>query len=136
MDRVSLKVSGYEAKTILQILLNMLSDLFDYVEIEAEMCLTLNHFKREYKSVKLQLKSEYVQKEIEHIALYIEINLKYISHCYFIDVTAFFLGDSIAEAAYSGIKTGDIKVASNMTNNISGGTQLKINENQTRKKKT
>ena len=67
----------------------------------------------------------------------IETNLKYISHCYFIGVTIFvFLGDSIVEAANSGIKTGDIKVASNMIINISGGTQLKINENQTRKKNT
>ena len=40
------------------------------------------------------------------------------------------------EAANSGIKTSDIKVALNMTINISGGAQLKINENQTRKKNT
>ena len=135
LDKVALKVSGEEAKTIIKILLNMLSDLFVYVETEAEMNLTLNHFKRYYNSIKSQLKSEYVQKEIEDIALSIENKLKYICHCYFIDVTTFgFLGDSIAEAANSGIKNGDVKVASNMTINTSAGTQLKIVENQTHKK--
>ena len=113
----------------------MQSDLFVYVETEAEMNLTLNHFKIYYNSIKSQLKSEYVQKEIEDIALSIENKLKYICHCYFIDVITFgFLGDSIAEAANSGIKNGDVKVASNMTINTSAGTQLKIIENQTHKK--
>ena len=101
------------------------------------MHLTLKYFKRYYNGVKSQLKSEYVQKDIEHIEISIETNLKYISHCYFIDVTTFgFLGDSIVEAVNSVIKTGDIKVASNMTIDISGGTQLKINGNQTHKKNT
>ena len=110
--------------------MNILSDLFDYVETEAVMYLTLKHFKRYYNSVKSKLKSECVQKEIEHIEISIETNLKYISHYYFIDVTTFvFLGDSIVETANSGIKTVDTKVASNMTINIFGGTQLKMNEN-------
>ena len=130
MNRVSMKISGDEAKAILQIMLNMLSDLFDYVETEAEMYLTLKNFKRYYDSMKSQSNSEYIQKEIEYIAMSVETNLKYISNCYFIDVTTFvFLGDSIVEPANSGTKTGDIKVASNMTINISSGTQLKTNEN-------
>ena len=85
-----LKIPGDEAKAILQILLIMLIDPFDYVETEAEMHLTLKHFKRYYNIVKSQLKSEYVQKETEHIVLSIETNLKYISYYYFIDVTNFF----------------------------------------------
>ena len=92
MDRISLKIWGDEAKAILQILLNVLSDLFDYVETEAEMHLILKHFKRYYNSVKSQLNSEYVQKEVEHIAMSIETNLKYISHFYFIDIATFFFG--------------------------------------------
>ena len=67
----------------------MLSDLFDYVETYSEMYLPLRNFKRYYNSVKLQLESEYVRKEIGHIAMSIETDLKYISHCYFIDVTTF-----------------------------------------------
>ena len=68
----------------------MLSDLFDYVETEAEMNLPLKPFKKYHNSVKSQLKSEFVQKEIEHIAMSIETNLKCISHFYFIDVTTIF----------------------------------------------
>ena len=113
----------------------MLTDIFEYVETEAEMNLTLNHFKRYYNSIKSQLQSLYALKEIEKISMSIENQLKYVCHCYFIDVTTFgFVGDSIAEAANSGIKQGDVQVASNMTINTSAATQLKICENQTHNK--
>ena len=42
-----------------------------------------------------------------------------------------FLGDSIIEAASSGMKDGSIRVATNMNINLSGSTQIKISENQT-----
>ena len=64
LDKVALKVSGDKAKDIINILLRMLSDLFDYVETEDAVRLTLNHFKRYYAKVKSQLKSEYVQQGI------------------------------------------------------------------------
>ena len=135
LDKVAMKVSGDDAKTIIQILLNMLTDIFEYVETEAEMNLTLNHFKRYYNSIKSQLQSVYALKEIEKIAMTIENQLKYVCHCYFIDVTTFgFVGDSIAEAANSGIKQGDVQVASNMTINTSAATQVRICENQTHNK--
>ena len=42
-----------------------------------------------------------------------------------------FLGESIVEACNSSMKTGSVKVATNMTINLSGSTQIKIGENQT-----
>ena len=135
LDKVSLKVSGEEATTIIDILLGMLTDLFDYVETEDEMKLTIKHFKRYYAKVKSQLKSEYVQQEVEAIALSIETNLSFICNCYFKDVTTFgFLGDSIVEAANSGLKSGGVNVSTNMTINNSGSAQLKITENQAQRK--
>ena len=47
--------------------------------------------------------------------------------------TFVFLGDSIVEACNSAMKTGSVKVATNMTINLSGTTQIKITENQTKK---
>ena len=92
--------------------MNILSDLFEYVNTEAKMHLTLNHFKIYYNSVKSILKSEYIQTEVEYIELSIEKKLKYIFLYYFIDVATFgFLGDNIVEAANSPIKTCDIKDA-------------------------
>ena len=44
------------------------------------------------------------------------------------------LGDSIVEAANSGIKYGSVIVATNMSINLSGSTQIQISENQTHKK--
>ena len=77
-----------------------------------------------------QLKNGYIQKEIEDITVAIENKLKYICHCYFIDVTTFgFLGDSITEGTNNGVNNGDVKVASNTTINTSAGTQLQIIEN-------
>ena len=46
LDKVSVKVSGEEAKSIIDILLRILIDLFGYVETEDETRLTLNHVKR------------------------------------------------------------------------------------------
>ena len=45
-----------------------------------------------------------------------------------------FLGDSIVEAANSGIKSGSVRVATNMKINLSGSTQIKISKNQTHEK--
>ena len=45
-----------------------------------------------------------------------------------------FLGDSIAEAANSGMKCGSVIVVTNMNINLLGSTQIKISENQTHMK--
>ena len=61
--------------------------------------------------------------------------LQFVAHYNFMSVSTFsFLGDSIVEACNSAMKTGSVKVATNMTINLSGTTQIKITENQTQKK--
>ena len=55
IDKIALKVSGDEAKEVIDIYLRMLSDLFDYVEADDEIRLTLNYFKTYYAKVKSQL---------------------------------------------------------------------------------
>ena len=52
LDNVSLKVSGHEATTMINILLNMLMVMSDYIETADEMKLTLKYFKRYYVKVK------------------------------------------------------------------------------------
>ena len=65
----------------------------------------------------------------------IDNNLIYISHYYFKDVITFdYLGDSIAEAQNSGIKTGQFKVTTNLNINTSAGRQIKITNQQSKKK--
>ena len=96
---------------------------------------SFTHYERYYNTIKCEIKSEYVQQAIEKIALSIKTNIKYICHCYFINVTTFgFVWDSIAEAANSGIKSGNIQVSTNMTINRSSAAQLKIGENHNLKK--
>ena len=60
--------------------------------------------------------------------------LQFVAHYNFMSVSTFgFLGDSIVEACNSAMKTGSVKVATNMTINLSGTTQIKITETQTKK---
>ena len=66
-------MSDKEARTIINNLLGILIDIFDYVETEYEVKLTIKHFKRYHAKLKSQLKSVYVQEEIEDIASSIEI---------------------------------------------------------------
>ena len=47
-----MKVSGEEVKSIIDILLRMLIDLFGYAETNDETRLILNHVKRYYAKVK------------------------------------------------------------------------------------
>ena len=78
-----------------------------------------------------QLESEYVQQEIESIALCIEANLKYVYNCYLKDVTTFgFLGHSFVEATKNGLTFGCVKLSTNMTISESGSAQIKITTNQ------
>ena len=44
------------------------------------------------------------------------------------------MGDSIAEAQNSGIKTGQFKVSTNLNINTSAGRQIKITNQQSKKK--
>ena len=44
------------------------------------------------------------------------------------------LGDSIVEAANSGMKCGSVRVTTNMTIHMSGSTKIKNSENQSQKK--
>ena len=126
----------YNCQTIIDNLSMMLSELFDYVETEDEMKTHLKHYHRYYNTIKHDLKSEYVQCEIEKIVNRIEENLKHICHCYFINVTTFgFLGDSIFEAENSGLKGGwEVKVSTNTTIENYGATKLYIGQHQTNKK--
>ena len=113
----------------------MLGDMFDYVESKDEMMCSFNHFDRYYKKIKHSLKSDYVTEAIEKIVISVKNKLQYVAHYNFMSVSTFgFLGDSIVEAANSGMKSGSVKVATNMTINLSGSTQIKISENQTQKK--
>ena len=65
----------------------------------------------------------------------IQKNFRFVAHCYFKDVCTFDLkGDSIVEAANSGLKGGSLSVSTSMKIHTSAGTQLKIGENQTMKK--
>ena len=66
---MTLKVSGKEAKTIINNVLGMLTIFFACVDNEDEMKLIIKYFNRYYSKVKSQLKSEYVQQEIEAVAL-------------------------------------------------------------------
>ena len=134
-DNVSSKVTGDEPKQIVATLLLMLSDIFDYVESKPEMVCSLNNFDKYYQRIKVSLKSEYVNEAIEKIVISLKNKLQYIAHYNFMNVSTFgFLGDSIVEACNSALKTGSVKVATNMTINLSGSTQIKISENQTQKK--
>ena len=93
----------------------ILSDLFDYVETEHELNTHLIHYHRYYNNVKQELKSEYAQCAIEKLVNRIEENLKHICHCYVINMSTFgFLGDSIVEAANSGLKEGGINVSTTL----------------------
>ena len=113
----------------------MLGNIFDYVESKEEMICCMNHFHTYFKSIKTSLKSENVIEAIEKIVISVSNKLEYIAHYNFMRISTFgFLGDSIVEAANSGIKSGSVRVATSMKINLSGSTQIKISENQTHKK--
>ena len=81
------------------------------------------------------MKSDYVTEAIDKIVISVKNKLEYVAHYNFMNVSTFgFLGDSIVEAANSGIKCGSVRVATNMNINMSGSTQIKISENQSQKK--
>ena len=134
-DNVSTKVTGDNQKKIIANLFAMLGNIFDYVESNEEMIGCMNHFKAYYNKTKKSLKSDNVIEAIDKIVMSVRNQLKYVAHYNFMRISTFgFLGDSIVEAANSGIKSGSIKVATNMKINTSGSTQIKISENQTHKK--
>ena len=135
LDNVECKVNSKEAKSILHIFKNKVSDLFDYVETVQELDVAFKHYHKYYHGVKKELNSMPACESIEKVVLSIQNNLQFVAHCYFIDVCTFdFLGDSIVESANSGLKGGSLSVSTAMTINTSAGTQLKIGENQIMKK--
>ena len=134
-DKVECKVNSKEAHGILNNLKSRVSDLFDYVETVDELNVAVNHYQKYYRSIKDDLQSEPACKSIENFFSSIQINFRFVAHCYFKDVCTFdFKGDSIVEAANSGLKGGSLSVSTSMKIHTSGGTQLKIGENQTLKK--
>ena len=87
------------------------------------------------QKIKVSLKSDNIIEAIDKIVMSITNKLEYITHYNFMRISTFgFLGDNIVEAANSGIKSGSVKVATNIKINLSGSTQIKISENQTHKK--
>ena len=81
------------------------------------------------------MKSESVNEAIEKIVISLKNKLQFVAHYNFMSVSTFvFFGDSTVEACNSAMKTGSVKVATNMTINLSGSTQIKISENQTQRK--
>ena len=104
----------------------MLGDMFDYVETKDEMMSSLNHFHTYYKKVNYSLKSDHVAEAIEKIVISVKIKIEYVAYYKFMSVSTFgFLGDSIVEAADSGMKCGSVRAATNMNINNSGSTQIK-----------
>ena len=95
----------------------------------------LNYLHTYYNKIKCSLKSDYVTEVIENIVISVKNKLQYVAHYNFMSISTFgFLGDSIIEAVNNGIKSGSVRVATNMNINLSGSTQIKISENQTHKK--
>ena len=136
LETVSIKL-GNDDTVISHVkkLRNMIAKIFNYVESEAEMNSSIKHYKNFYSIIKQSLKSEPACLSIEKIINSIDNNLIYISHYYFKDVITFdYLGDSIAEAQNSGIKTGQFKVTTNLNINTSAGRQIKITNQQSKKK--
>ena len=98
----------------------MLRAMFDYIEIKDKMMPSLNHFHAYYKKVKCSLKSDYVTEAIENIVISIKSKLEYVTHYKFMSVSTFgFLGDSIVEAANSGMKCGSVRFSTSMNINMS-----------------
>ena len=129
------KVNSDEAKSILSILKNKISHLFDYVETNNEIKLALKNYNQYYQKTKSDLKSDPACESIEKVFLRIENNLQYVAHSVFKNVcTLGFKGDSIVEASNSGYKTGSLAVSTSMKIHTSSSTQLKISENQNMKK--
>ena len=112
----------------------MLGDMFDYVESKYEIYRSFNTFDKYYQRIKFSLKSESVNEAIEKIVISLKNKLQFVAHYNFMSVSTFgFLGDSIVEACNSAMKTGTIKVATNMKTNLSESTQIKISEHKTQK---
>ena len=122
-------------KKKVKIIENKLQKLFDYVETQEELKICIDDYNRYYQLEKASFKNEALCTSIEDILLSLKTNMRYFCHCYFIDVTTFdFLGDSIAEAFNSGLKTGQDKVSTNMTINTSAASQIQHLHTQNTKK--
>ena len=83
----------------------ILSNFFYYVESANDLTELQRWYKDFFRNNKKDLKSEHVCKSIEDIYGSILNNIEYVAHNFFKDVTPLdFVGDSIVEAANSGIK--------------------------------
>ena len=113
--QVIVTVSSKEGSTILKNVLSMLSSSIDYPESEDKMRMCIQHYQQYYNSVKEELKSDNSCKYIEEVAMSIEINMEFLCHYNFIDVTTLYLvGDSIVEGSNSGLKRVNVTVSTDM----------------------
>ena len=135
-ENVYLKIGKCEiVKQKVKIIEQKLQKLFNYIETEEELKICVADYNSYYQSQKVSFRNEALCTAIEDIFLSLNANMKYFCHCYFIDVTTFdFLGDSIAEAFNSGLKTGQDKVSTNMTINTSAASQVQHLHTQNNKK--
>ena len=125
-EKVAIKIGKCEfTQSKVKSLRQMLEKLFNYVENEQEMKICIDDYKNYYQSHKLSFKNDALCEGIEDILISLDNNLLHFSHCYFIKTTTFdFLGDSIAEAFNSGLKSGKYNVNTSMTINMSASNQI------------
>ena len=98
------------------------------------MKLCIYHYQSYYNSVNKGLKIDHAYEIIEEVARSIEINMKYLCHYHFINITQFdFLSDSIVEVAKCGLKSDNVTVSTNMDIDTSSLTQIQISQIQARK---
>ena len=89
----------------------MLGNLFDYVESNEEMICCMHQFNTYYKKIQPSLKSGNVIEAIDKIVMSVTNKLEYVAYYNFMRISTFgFLGDSIVEAANSGINRGQLEL--------------------------
>ena len=112
----------------------MLDDMFDYVETKEEMISSFDHFNTYYKKVKDSLKSDYVTQVIGKIVMLVKNYNMLLNIILWMLAPLDFEWSGIVEAANSGMKYRSVRVTTNMNTNLSGSRQIKIGENQTKRK--
>ena len=131
-DKVECKVSSIKSTSILNILKQKVSNIFNYVDTVEELTTPVKHYYKYYKELKKDLKSDQACELIEVVFSAIQNNFQYVAYCYFKDVCIFdFKGGSIVEADNSSLKIGSLSVSTSMKIHTLARTQLKIGENQT-----
>ena len=86
---VECKVNSAELNSILNILKQKWSDLFDHVETVGELNTSVKHYYKYYNEVKKDSKRESACESTEVAFSAIQNNFQYVAHCYFKDVRTF-----------------------------------------------